>query len=302
MSELILSPTLTEKAVAVRNSLAGIGALVELRPDTLALIEGGLRVQTMLNAIAGDLEVAEVLVIDSPDMLAEAQTLNGRIAALCADSGAIEKERKALTSPFGDLTKLINTGYGELREHLAGAKDRLSWKILDYNKEQRRLQAEADERARRERERLAQVAAEKEREAKAAADKLVEQARAEQAAGNEEAAQTLVTEASVAIDAGRQAVRQATLDMHSVSTLPVGGAKAKGVRTVWKSVLTDHEKLILHVAERIQAGDKSLMHLIPYDESAGTRKAAAEKEAFNVPGLRADCNDALSVRKAAVAA
>lgn len=302
MSELILSSTITEKAGRVRAALSGIGVLVELRPDTVALVDGGLRVQAMVDAVAVDLEIADALVIDSADMLEEAQSINGRISALCADSGAIEAERKALTAPFNDLVKAINQGYGPVREHMLGARDRLSAKILAYHREQRRLAAEAEELARAERARLAQAAAEVERAAQEAANKLVEQAHAESAAGNETAAQTLVTEASVTIDAGRQQARQTTLDMHAVSAPRFGSAsttKARGVRETWTAVVTDVDKLILHIAERIVAGDRSLVGLIEPNQSALTAKAKLEKTGFNVPGVRADSGEALSVRRAA---
>ncbi len=301
MSDLVLSPTLTQKSVAIRNSLAGLGSVIELRPETRALVENGLRVQTLLDAIAPDLEIAEVLTIDSPDMLAEAETLNGRISALCADSGAIESERKALNAPFVDLGRAINGGYNELREHVSGVRERLSSKILAYHREQQRLAREREAQERAERERRAAEVAEEERKAKAAAQATLAAAQAAADAGKADEASALATQASVTIDTARQVTQQATLEL-AAPIFAAPAAKAKGVREVWKAELASHENLILHIAERIKAGDMSLMHLIPYDEAAGNRKAASEKRGFNVPGLRATCDSALSVRKTAIAA
>jgi hypothetical protein len=299
---ITLAPELSLKAAAIRNSLNGLGSLVELRPDTLALIERGLSVQHMLDAVATDLEVAECLEVDSPDMLAEAQAIAGRIAALSADTGAIEKERKALTAPFNDIVKAINAGYTALRTHLNGVRSQhLDPKILAWNREQLRLARAAEEAARLKREAEAAAIAAAERASREQSERLLAQAKAAQEQGDAAAAQALVSEASTAADAGRQAANEAVRSLH-VRPTTFEPVKAKGVRESWSAEVGDIEALICHVADRIRAGDHSQTTLLEANQSALTNKAKVEKAGFNVPGVRAVVTDSLSTRKAAIAA
>lgn len=301
MSNLTLPPALSTQAMTLRNALAGLGTVVQLRPETNALIESGLRVQSMLDAIAPDLEIAAVLEVDSPDMLLEAEQLNGRIKSLCADTGAIERERKALTAPFLDMTRILNTGYNELRDDLTDRSDKLSGKIMVYAAEQRRIAREREAAEEQVRQEAAAAARKAEAEAQEAARKKLAEAQAAQQAGDAEKAQELATQAAEQADAGRQAaqVAQAAYFTRPIAAPP---SKPKGLRETWSAAVVDLEALILHVADRIRGGDKSLIGLLEANQSALNAKAKVEKTGFNLPGVRADMGQSISVRKVAVEA
>lgn len=292
---------LTDSQTALKAAIAGIATIVTLKPETLALAEGGLRVQTLIDAISGDIEIAQTLTIDSPDMLAEGEAIAGRLASVCADSGSIEAERKALVAPFNDLVKWINDGYKRPREFIGGVLGPVKSKILAYNRE---VQRQAEERAaeeRRQREAEAQAAAQREAAAVAEATKLAEQAQAAQAAGSEITASALLNEASIRVDAARQEATAAVTALHTrVAATPI--ARASGVRGTWKAEITDKAAAILHIANCLQAGDATLLGLVDLNESALNAKAKLEKEHFRLPGARSVFTESLSVRKTAVAA
>lgn len=306
MTAITLSETLGAKAPTILTTMQGIGALIDLRPESTALAQNGLQVQKLINKIAEDLEVADAIEIDSPEMLAEAEGIAGRLAAVCGDSGAMETERKALVSPFNDLVKKVNAGYSEAREHiqqvLAGTNGRggLKGKILAYNAEQQRL-AEvraAEERQRREHE--AQAAAAREAEAQAEANRLLQQAQAAQDAGSEITAAALASEASVKVDAARSEAQEAVTALHTrVAAAPV--AQAKGVRGKWKATITNKAELIKHVAKLLEKGDTSLLDALDANASVLNQLASVQKAGMALPGVRPEFEQSLAVRKAVLA-
>lgn len=292
---------LTDSEATLKTAIAGIGTIVDLKPGSLALAANGLQVQKLIDAIADDLEIASSMTIDSPEMLAEAEGIAGRLASVAADSGSIEDERKALTSPFNDLVKKINAGYNAPKEYIGGVLGSLKTRILAYNREQREIAEKQAAEERQKRADEAAAAALREAEATAEAHRLVEQAEAAQRAGSEITAGALLNEASIKIDAARQDATAAVTAMHTrVAAVPA--ARASGVRGAWKAETINKSELILHVADRIRAGDMSLLALLDANDSALNAKAKIEKEGFRVPGVRAEFVESLAVRKSAVTA
>lgn len=293
---------LTDRSQAVCATLQRAGDVVSLSPEASALIESGLRVQELLDRVADDLEIAESLVIDSPDMLADAEQIASRLAAVASASGEIEKERKSLTGPLNDVVRLINLGYNAPREHvlrvLGDGQSGLKGKILAFHQKQRAEAAERERKAALERERIAREAAAAEAAARAQAEALVQEAQQAQAAGSEIAAQALVQQASSVMDQARTESHAAVQAMHTAAPV-VSVAKAKGVRGKWSAVLVSKENLIVHIANRIAAGDLSLVGLLDVNESACNRKAGIEEQGFNVPGLRASFSENIATRRAA---
>lgn len=294
MTNLTLPETnaLTAKSGAVRDLLVRAASIVELSPESSAIAQSGLRVQDLLDRVSDDLELAVDLVVDSPEMLAEAEAIAARLAAVAADSGEIEKERKQLVGPLNDVVKLINAGYKAPREHVAGVLEPLKRKILAYHQEQRRLAAEREEAERRERERIAREAAEKE----AAAVLEAQRAAAEASTAQGIVASAMIQEASARVDQARTEATQAVQALHTTVAAPA--PKAKGVRGKWSAELVSLDNLILHVADRLRAGDRSLVGLLALDQSAANKKADLEQTGFNVPGLRAQFTESVSVRRA----
>lgn len=292
----MISTDIALKSTPLRHLLSGIGPLgVELRPNTQALIEQGLRVQSLLDLVADDLELADALDVDSPELLAEAEAINSRLAAVFSPTGAIEQERMALTAPFNDIVKVINRGYNLPREFGFLIKAKLDAKILAYNARERRKAQEAAAEEQRRRQVEAEAAAAAEQAAQEEAKRLLVTA----ATMEGDAAQALIAEASVVADAGRAASAQAALELHTgVHVNPA--AKAKGVRETWTAEEVTLDSLILAAAEGIKRGDRSLAALLMLDQSAANAKAKAERTAFNVPGLRACCKEGITTRKAAL--
>lgn len=256
------------------------------------------RVQELLDRVADDLDLARDLVVDSPELMAEAQQILGRLATVFSDSGEMERERKALVALPNAWVKLVNAGYNAPCEAGKQVMDSLKRRVLAFDAEQRRLAAERAEAERRERERKAAEAAEAERLAAAQAQALIEQAKAAQEQGGEVAAQALLAQAGEAKDAARARAAAAQQALHVVAAAPT---LAKGVRGTWKAEVVSIDSLILAAADRIRAGDRSLVGLLAVDESAANAKAKAEKEGMNVPGLRSVFVPSLSVRKEPVA-
>lgn len=290
---------LIERNEGVKALLLRANDVVDISDEVKALAKSGVRVQQLLDRVSDDIEIGTTLIIDSPEMLEEAQQIRGRLATVAADSGEIEKERKALVGPLNDVVKLINAGYKAPRDFIKPVMDSLGSKILAYHQEQQRIQARREAAERAERERIAREAAEAEAAAKAQADALIAEAQKAQDAGSQIVAQELVAQASQNLDAARQ---QAVAAVEAARTAPVFAAApaAKGVRGTWAVELVSLDNLILHIADRIKAGDRSLVGLLHLDEVVARRLVSAQQEGFNVPGLRAEFKRSVQAKKVAL--
>ncbi len=296
----VSATSIMSNEATLKAAIAGIGTIVELRPGTLALSEKGLQVQAQLDKIAPDLEIASTITIDSAEMLEEAQDIAGRLASACADSGLIEEERKALTSPFNDLVKKVNEGYNAPRNHVTTVLNGLKTKILAYNREQQRLQAIKDAEEAAKRQKAAEDAAKAEAEANAAANELLIKAQEAQAAGSEITAQALIQQAAVKVDESRQHADVAVTALHT-RTVSAPAVQAKGVRGKWKAVVLNKAALVQHIAERLAAGDESLLNLLDVNESNLNKLADMQKQALKLPGTKPEFTESLAVRKAVAA-
>ncbi|CAB4158446.1 hypothetical protein UFOVP703_11 [uncultured Caudovirales phage] len=297
MTELPATTALVERNTGIKALLSRAHEVVDISEEARALALSGVRVQLLINKVADDIDVAADLVVDSAEMLGEAQRIRARLAAVFGDSGEIEIERAAVTKPFLDVQRTINAGYKAPREWAQPVISRLDQQILAFHNEQQRKQREAAEKERQQREETARKAAEAEAEARATADRLMQASQSAQSEGASIAAIELQQQASVAMDAGRAAAVQAAQAAH-VAAAPAA-AKAKGVRERWSAELVNLEALVLHVAKRLAEGDRSLLPLLLLDQRMATTKASIEKEAMNVPGLRAVSSQSLVQARAA---
>lgn len=276
------------------------GKVVDLDPETSALLQSGMRVNALLDRVAGDLELVPDIVIDSPEMLRETEAILGRLQAVAGDSGEIEKERKLLTAPLVAVTRMLNAGYNAPREHIkANGIEPGKKKVLAYHQEQQRIQAEAEAAERLRREQEATEAAQREATARQEAEALVAEAGKLQASGSEVMAQALLQSAASSVDESRTAAHDAAAALRT-RQLVVPAAKAKGVTGTWVATLTNLESLILHVAERLKAEDRSLVNLLEFNQSAANALAKAQKDGMNIPGIRAEQQQGVRVRKGAL--
>lgn len=297
----VTAKPVTENESILKAAILGIGTIVDLRPGTLAVADHGLQVQKLIDAIAPDLDLAATLIIDSAEMLQEAEQIAGRLATVCADGGGIETERKALTAPFNDLVKKLNEGYNVPRSTISAALTGLKQKILAYNNEQRRLAAEREQAAEQARQRALQQAADLEAKARADAEALLKLADEAQQQGGEITSAALQQAAQVKVDESRMAADAAVATMFTRSVAaPV--VAAKGVRGKWKGIVLNKGQLIAHVAKQLAAGDQSLLHLLDVNESNLNKLADMQKQALSLPGVRPEFAESLSVRKAVIPA
>lgn len=260
-------------------------------PETRTIAVSSPDLQQKLDAIRVDIALARELSIDSPETLAEAQKVAGRISGVIAD---IERERKECVAPINALLKWLNDGYSEPQVYLQTLVNGVKQRLVAYDDEVRRQRAEAEERARREREEAARRAAELEAEARRRAAELEAEAKKTLAEGGEEAAAALSEQASEIIDAARQAVQQELVTAPAASVAP----SVKGVRGKWSPTVTNKAALIRAVGERVAAGDESLANLLDVNKSNLDRLAAVQQNNLNLPGVRVDFIRSVSVRKA----
>lgn len=302
VTDIVAIPAATEvtaHAAVLKTAINGIGSIVTLRPESLALAQTGVQVQALLDKIAPDLEIASTLTIDSAEMLEEATAIAGRLANVCADTGSVENERKALTAPFNDLVKKLNAGYAAPREHVAKVLAEVKAKILAYNAEQRRLAALKEAEAEAERLKLAQEAADREAEANRKAAELVQQAQEAQDNGSEITAAALLQQASVKVDEARLEATTAVTALHTRAVFTGGGGSAKGVRGKWTGEVTDKAALIKHIAAQLEKGDESLLHMLDVNTSNLNKLADMQKAGLKLPGTKPVFTESLAVRKVA---
>jgi hypothetical protein len=262
-------------------------------PETRRLEVTGPDVQALVSGLRIELAVAGSLVIDSTEMLEEAQQVAGRILGVAA---AIEDERVERVKPFLEVQRWLNSGYGQARDYLSGLvndQGGIKDKILAFNaaERERAAKATADARAAQEKAALdaAAAAAAQLQEAHA----LAEQSQQAAQTGDPERAQALADEAV------RKADTAHTTAANAVATFvpPVQAAKAKGVQQKWVADILDKAQAIQYIGEQIAKGDHTLLALLDFNQSALNTMAKLQKNAMAIPGIQARPFEAVSIRK-----
>lgn len=183
-------------------------------------------------------------------------------------------ERKV--GPFADLAFKLHralTGFRaqatqELVAGLAHLKPMLA----------RRLGAKRDAEEARQREESA-------RARKAEQDRILAEAAHAESVGESAAVVQQLVEEAASVPAPPVAERQITQ------------VKGAGVRDNWVAEVSDKRALILHVAERLHAGDDSLLNLLVVDATTATQLARAQKGTMKIPGMRAVNNVSFTKRR-----
>ena len=207
----------------------------------------------MMVTADGFLQRVEQFPIEDDEQYAGAGTL---LKSIKTSGAALDTKRKSITGPLDRVKKDIMDLFRPVVDAHAQAEKLLKNKMLGYQEEverkQREEQAAANERARKEREKL-----------EARADK-------HEQAGREEKAAALREEA----------------DLNSAPPVPTAIAtpRAAGVSTrgVWKAELLDKMDLVKAVAEGrvpLKALDVNMTFL--------NQQAKSLHDEFNIPGARA---------------
>ena len=286
MNYLVLTPA-ASAAKAINAIQAEVRTLTVTGPD----------IQTLLSAVSVDLEIAPAMEIDSDDLATELQQMLGRLSTV---SAAIETERKERKAPLLETGKWLDDGYGPARTNVddviaAGKNKLIAWSARKA--ELARKEAEAAARVRHEE---AARKAKEEAEALAAATDAIEEAAKLRAAGSEQVAQAMETQAMVAVDTARQNAAAASQALY-VAPLTVSRGISGG-SVVWKAECTDKAALLQHIGAQIAKGDKSLMNLVEIDPKRLNALAKMQEKNLSVPGLRPYPESRQAIRKIAVKA
>ena len=284
--------------IALTPEASAAAASTAIRVEVRNLTVTGPDIQSLLSAVAVDMEITPSMVIDSDDMAAELIEMLGRLATV---SAAIEAERKERTAPLLDAQKWLMAGYSPARTQLEDLISTGKAKLTAYNRAKAEARRIADEREAQARRAAAAEAARLEAEAIAAAQESARQAEELSAAGSEQAAQAMVTQAMVQVDTARQA---AAVAVQAVYTAPVSSYSAplKGTGGTWGAEVTDKAKLIQHIGALVAAGDLSLVSLLDVSEKSIKAMAKLQQANLRIPGIKPVFTESIAIRKQAVAA
>jgi hypothetical protein len=265
----------------------------------------------MLGEARNALELASVIKIDGPEMYELAADQLKDVKSLAK---RLDDERKAITGPLDQAKKAVMDLFRAPVEFCEKAERTIKQSMLTYDDEQRRLQAEAERKAREaeeaERRRIAEEARRKaeaeaaevrrQAEERAAVERkeAAERAAQAKARGDAEAAERAEREGKLRETQLReQAEREAAMrsaeieaaaqqesEQVAVYAAPAEVVKADGVsyRDNWKAEVISVEAVIAAA----MAGDQMARSLLAVDTKAMTAQAKALKERFKVPGIR----------------
>jgi hypothetical protein len=209
------------------------------------------------------LDFARDIVIDSDPML---QVAAGELQTIKSKAKTLEEQRVAITKPLLEAKRRVDDLFRKPLEYLAEAEGVLKSAINGYQRriedEKRRERAAAEEAARKEAKRLAELAAK------------------QAAAGREEkAAETL---------ARAEAVQMAPSPV-------VEAPKVAGISTrrLYRAQVVDKAALLAFVVQT-----PAFANLVVVDEGALNALARAQKDGFALPGCKLVVEDVLSARAA----
>ncbi|MDD3965360.1 MAG: hypothetical protein PHD99_04930 [Candidatus Moranbacteria bacterium] len=270
-----------------------------IRAEVRNIVVTGPDIQALLSAVSVDMELVPDMLIDSDDMATELMAMLGRLSTV---SSAIEAERKERTAPLLDAQKWLMNGYSPARNQLDALIVDGKNKLTAYNRAKAERQRLADEAAAKVRREAAEAAAKAEAEAIAAAQAAAAKAEELSKAGSEQAAQALVTDAMVQIDTARANAQAAVQAVYTAPVRSSYSAPLKGSSGTWKAEVTSKAELIKHIGAMVAAGDLSTIHLLDVSEKNLNAMAKAQQANFKLPGTRPVFTESISIRKQAVAA
>lgn len=221
--------------------------------------------EALFNQSKSLMELAQDYKITSPE---EAIKAADDLKAVKALAKEMNKKRLAITGPINKALKEVNALFKPAKDWVSKAEKLIKSKLLAFQREQeriaRKLQVEADERARKEQE-----AAREERL------RLEEAAIEAEWMGATEEAEELREEAEV----------QEEVEVLEAPIVVSAAPKIEGITTrkTWKAKVTDKLLFVQHVANK----RNDLIGLIKIDQSALNAQARLLKEDLDIPGIKA---------------
>jgi hypothetical protein len=209
------------------------------------------------------LDFARDIVIDSDPML---QVAAGELQTIKSKAKTLEEQRVAITKPLLEAKRRVDDLFRKPLEYLAEAEGVLKSAINGYQRriedEKRRERAAAEEAARKEAKRLAELAAK------------------QAAAGREEKA----------------AETRARAEAVQMAPSPVVEApKVAGISTrkKYSVVVVDDEQ-----ARAFVQSNPAFRYLLVWDQAGLNKLAGAQREAFSIPGCKLVVEDVIAARAA----
>lgn len=245
------------------------------------------------------LELVQSMQIDSADMYQEAGL---ELQAIKRRAKELDAQRDGLVRPLNETVAKINALFKRPLSILGQAEAAIKGAMLTYQREEQEkaeaARRQAEEAARKERERLAQIAAAAQAKADAEAAELRRKAEEAAAAGKAAQAAKLASKAESREEAGAERVAELAMQQAAVSSaaLPaLAPVRAAGTatRTVWKAECTNKADLIAHIA-----GNPQFLHLASIEQSALNQLAKATRGEMKMPGVRFYPDQQLAARSA----
>lgn len=227
-------------------------------------------------------EIALAYEIDSAGMYTAA---GDELRSIATRKKEIDELRLSLTRPLDESKKRIMDLFRAPVSRLEEAEGLLRKGMLTWKqKEDARIaaeRAEAERKAREERERLAAEAAEAARRAAEL-----------EAAGDAEAAAEAAAEAEAA------QIEAELAEVAPVAPPVVPTAKADGIssRVTWKAEVTDFAALVIAAGKAAEAGDQTMLAYLTANTTALGQVAKALKGQARIAGVRIYSEESLAVR------
>ena len=251
------------------------------------------------------LSSARDLVIDSADMYQIAADELKEIKAL---QKRIEEKRTAITGPLNGVLKAVNDLFRAPAAFLTQAEAAVKKPMVEWMTEQERLAAvarrEAEEKARRERERLADIqrkADEAQRAAANASRRAHEEAQRLAREGDAEAAAVAQQEAQEQADVAEAAQSQAdeaAFSAEIVTFAPAAEAQAKVSGISGRVTYSAHVDDLLALIKAVAAGTAPIQAICADEKFLGSQARAFKKAGDLYPGVSIRAERIISARSA----
>lgn len=242
-----------------------------------------------LNRNARALAMAEATVIESQD---DANRVAGDIRTMRSRREELTEQLGFVLAPALATVARLKALFQPTLDGIDAADKVLRSKLLSWNDAEaarvRRERAEAEERQRAERQRAEAAAAEERRRAQVEEKRLLDEAHAAREAGNAEAEARAREEASNVIENAEAvaASREMEASASVVVVDPAAVAAGTGGRNNWRAKSIDDDS-VRKIVTAIAGGRAELLALLMINGPAANAKARAEKQYFDVPGMRA---------------
>jgi hypothetical protein len=240
-----------------------------INPETvLARMEGITAADRAKAVVLGQAALSITTIVDD--------ATEERAGLLIDELSAHQQRIEGKVRPFADLAFKLHRG---LTGFLGGATQELTEGLAHLRPMlARRLRAKQEAEDARQRD-------EREKARKAEQERLLaEAAHAEQIGESPETVQQILQEAE-------------SVPAPPVAERPITKVTGASTRDNWKAELGDKRLVILHVAERLKAGDDSLLNLLDVSTTTANQLARAQKSTMKIPGLRAVNDVAFTKRR-----